>query len=244
MVVEGAVYLDRKLWFNMADCYKGLDNIEDAEDCYGTILEAYPKEDEAMMQLAGIYEVTGRKVEALDLVNQIIAMRREKEKAEKAMKAATVAVQQVEETESLAFFPNQPISERVRRKRTGTLSVAEKMEMNAKRTEQTEIRHRKLECLRPSMEAGDPDAVKEWLDTAGDLVDDFRNTRALYPHERKNKFKGFMTTAQRRALALGETRRIEKMQDRLKQSLSMDFPLRVSCYERVTFHDADFDCSL
>ena len=242
-MVEGAVYLDRKLWFNMADCYKGLDNIEDAEDCYGTILEAYPKEDEAMMQLAGIYEVTGRKAEALDLVNQIIAMRREKEKAEKAMKAVTVTVQ-VEETESLAFFPNQPISERVKRKRTGILSEAEKMEMNAKRTEQTEIRYRKLEYLRLSMETGDPEAVKEWLDTAGDLVDDFRNTRALYPHERKNRFKGFMTTAQRRALALGETRRIEKMQDRLKQSLSMDFPLRVRFYERVTVHDADFGHSL
>ncbi|PUU76293.1 hypothetical protein B9Z19DRAFT_1194856 [Tuber borchii] len=241
VVVEGAVYLDRKLWFNMADCYKGLDNIEDAEDCYGTILEAYPKEDEAMMQLAGIYEVTGRKAEALDLVNQIIAMRREKEKAEKVMKAVTVTVQQAEEAESLAFFPNQPISERVKRKRTGILSEAEKMEMNAKRTEQTEIRYRKLEYLRPSMEAGDPEAVKEWLDTAGDLVDDFRNTRALYPHERKNRFKGFMTTAQRRALALGETRRIEKMQDRLKQSLTFEEEEIEEPEHLSRFRGLDFD---
>jgi general transcription factor 3C polypeptide 3 (transcription factor C subunit 4) len=205
----------------MADCFKAIDRIEEAEDCYGTVLEAYPNDDEAMMQLAGIYEVTNRKAEALELVNEIIRMRREKDKVEREKKAAPNMAQGAQEEESMAFFPNQPVPERAKRGRLGALTQGEREEMDARKTQQTEIRYRKLEFLRSNMEKGDPEAVREWLDAAGDLVDDFRNTRALYPHERSVRFKGFMTTAQRRAVALGEARRIEKMQNRLKESLSM-----------------------
>lgn len=211
----------------MADCFKAIDRIEEAEDCYGTVLEAYPGDDDAMMQLAGIYEVTNRKAEALELVNEIIRMRREKDRAERERKAEVpnaTRLGPVQDEESMAFFPNQPVPERAKRKRLGVLTQAEREEMDARKTQQTEIRYRKLEFLRPSMEKGDPEAVREWLDAAGDLVDDFRNTRALYPHERSAQFKGFMTTAQRRAVALGEARQIEKMQNRLKESLSMSPP--------------------
>lgn len=223
VVVEAAEYLDRKLWFNMAECYRGLDNIEDAEDAYMTVLEAYPSDEAAMMQLAGIYEVTNRKPEALDLVNEIIRIRREKDAAEKARKeVGVVSEDQVgESSEPMAFFPNQPVRERARKKKPGMLSEAERAEMDAKKTEQTTVKFKKLEMLGPAVEKGDPAAVKEWLDTAGDLVDDFRNTRALYPQDRNLKFKGFMTTAQRRAIAQGQVKQIEKMQSRLQESLSM-----------------------
>lgn len=231
IVVEAAEYLDRKLWFNMAECYRGLDNIEDAEDAYMTVLEAYPTDEAAMMQLAGIYEVTNRKPEALDLVNEIIRIRRERDAAEKARKdgvavGGVVVEQQQAEGEAMAFFPNQPVRERAKKKKPGMLSEAERAEMDAKKTEQTTVKYRKLEMLGPAVEEGDQAAVKEWLDTAGDLVDDFRNTRALYPQDRNLKFKGFMTTAQRRAVAQGQVKQIEKMQSRLQESLSMPSPGR------------------
>lgn len=192
-----------------------------------TVLEAYPTDEAAMMQLAGIYEVTNRKPEALDLVNEIIRIRREKDATEKARREAVAGgvepteQQQGEGGEAMAFFPNQPVRERARKKKPGMLSETERAEMDAKKTEQTTVKYRKLEMLGPAVEQGDQAAVKEWLDTAGDLVDDFRNTRALYPQDRNLKFKGFMTTAQRRAVAQGQVKQIEKMQSRLQESLSM-----------------------
>ena len=92
--------------------------------------------------------------------------------------------------------------------------------MNARKTEQTLVKYCKLDYLRAAMEAGDPDAVKDWLDTAGDLVDDFRNTRALFPSERSKAFKGFVSTAQRRAWAKGDKDRLERMQHRPEESLT------------------------
>lgn len=238
MVVEAAEYLDRKLWFNMAECYRGIDNIEDSEDAYMTILEAYPTDEAAMMQLAGIYEVTNRKAEALELVNEIIRIRRERDAAEKARKealASGVVLSGAEGSEAanenntaMAFFPNQPVRERAKRKKAGMLTEAERAEMDAKKTEQTTVKFKKLEFLRPAAEAEDQLAIKDWLDTAGDLVDDFRNTRALYPQDRNLKFKGFMTTAQRRAMAQGQAKRIEKMQSRLQETLSMHNTLYIS----------------
>lgn len=219
----------------MAECYRGLDNIEDAEDAYMTVLEAYPTDEEAMMQLAGIYEVTNRKAEALELVNEIIRIRREKDAAEKARKESAAGgvpggaddSGEPGEGEPMAFFPNQPVRERAKKRRPGMLTEAERAEMDAKKTEQTTVKYKKLEFLKQSVEEGDQQAIKEWLDTAGDLVDDFRNTRALYPQDRNLKFKGFMTTAQRRAVAQGQVKQIEKMQSRLQESLSM-FGLFVS----------------
>ncbi|KAL7270567.1 transcription factor TFIIIC subunit tfc4 [Rhizina undulata] len=243
VVVECAEFLDRKLWFDMAECYKALDgHIEDAEDCYTTILDSFPNDLEAMMQLAGIYEVSDRKAAALDLVNEIIRLRREREAVEKAIKdAPSNNVDVPAEDDPMAFFPNQPIRERVKRRRPGALTTEEKAEMEAKKTEQTAVKYRKLEYLKDAMKAGEPTAVKDWLDTAGELVDDFRNTKAFYPNERNMVFKGFMTTAQRRLQAQGENSRIEKMQHRLQESLTFQDDEIENFEDLQTFRGLNFE---
>lgn len=236
-VVEGNQHLDKKVWFNMATCYKALNQVEDAEDCYVTVLETYPSDTDAMMELASIYEVSNRKAEALDLVNDVIALRKEKDSIEKTGVNETVG----QANDSMAFFPNQPASRRTRKHRPGAITEAQRAEMNARKTEQTEVKFRKLEYLRTAMEAGEPEAVKDWLDTAGDLVDDFRNTKALFPSDRGKPYQGFISTAQRRAKAKGDRERLERMQMRLEESLTFEEEQLEKPEDLRTFRGLDFD---
>ena len=244
-VVEGTQFLDKKLWFNMATCYKALNQVEDAEDCYATVLEAYSHDTDSMMELASIYEVSNRKVEALELVNEVIALRREKETADKntaSERAAAAAPSIRPGNDPMAFFPNQPVPRPVRKLRPGVITNEQRAEMNARKTEQTAVKYRKLEYLRVKMEEGDPDTIKDWLDTAGDLVDDFRNTKALFPSEKGKAFKGFISTAQRREKAKGDREQLERMQHRLEESLTFqDDQIDIIANDATTFRGLDFD---
>ncbi|KAI5804589.1 hypothetical protein EDC01DRAFT_643999 [Geopyxis carbonaria] len=247
-VLECTQYVDRKVWFNLATCYKALDQVDDAEDCYATVLEGYPRDTEAMMQLASIYEVSDRKAEALELVNDVIRIRRDAEKA--AVMAAAgepfdsldADDENADKQDQMAFLPNAAVPKRAKRKRRAVMTAQQLLEMNERRTEQTAVKFRKLEYLKEAMLAGEKTAVKEWLDTAGDLVDDFRNTRALYPAERGVAFKGFISTALRRARGAGEKEQIEKMQSRLQESLTFtDDAEDATLSDATSFRGLSFD---
>lgn len=210
---------DPKLWFNMAKCYKEIGNVDDAEECYHAILNLQPENVDARMKLAEIYEVSDRREDALELVNQIIALRKQQEVAEKER---FVGGQDKEANSAPTFFAAPP-SRVPTKTRRAEATAAQRAEMRARKTEQTITKYRKLEYLRPRMEMGDADAVRDWLDTAGDLVDEFRNTRAFYPSERSMKFKGFATTAQRRAAKRGTDAIMERMQHRLQEAMCGSF---------------------
>ena len=206
---------DRKLWHNMAKCYREIGNIDDTEECYHAILNLYPDDVDARLKLAELYEVSDRREEALQLVNQIIALRKQQELAKGEQQGGGLA-----STVKFAptFFSAPPNRVPANRRRTEA-TTAQRAEIQARKVEQTATSYRKLEYLRPRMEIGDLDAVRDWLDTAGDLVDEFRNTRAFYPSERSMKFKGFATTARRRAAKRGTDAIMERMQHRLQEAM-------------------------
>ncbi|KAI5808754.1 hypothetical protein DFH27DRAFT_589841 [Peziza echinospora] len=231
---------DPKLWFNMAKCYKEIGNIEDAEECYHTLLNIYPDDVEGRMQLAEIYEVSDRREEALELVNQIIALRKQQDALEKAKNAGN----QPHDPSAVPAFFTAPPARVPANKRRAAITAAERAERRARKTEQTIAKYRKLDYLRPRMEAGDPDAVRDWLDTAGDLVDDFRNTRAFYPCERSQEFKGFATTARRRAAKRGTDANMERMQHRLQEALSFEDEDIPEAEDLSQFYGLDFDAWL
>lgn len=206
---------DPKLWFNMARCYKELGNIDDAEECYHAILNLYPDDVDARMKLAEIYEVSDRREEALELVNQIIAVRKQQDIAEKERFVGGEA----SKTSSAPTFFSTPPSRILAKSRRAEATAAQRAEMKARKTEQTITKYRKLDYLSFRMETGDAEAVRDWLDTAGDLVDEFRNTRAFYPSERSMKFKGFATIARRRAAKRGTDAIMERMQHRLQEAM-------------------------
>lgn len=215
MVAASELAEDPKIWSNMAKCYMEIGNIDDAEECYHAILSSCPDDIDARMKLAEIYEVSDRREDALELVNQIIAIRKQQDGLEKAKQSGKDAKAG---NSAPTFFSAPPVRVPANKRRSEA-TAAEKAEMRAKRTEQTIAKYRKLEYLRPRMEKGETDAIKEWLDTAGDLVDGFRNTRAFYPSERSQKFKGFATTARRRAAKRGTDANMERMQHRLQEAM-------------------------
>ena len=206
---------DRKLWHNMAKCYREIGNIDDTEECYHAILNLYPDDVDARLRLAELYEVSDRREEALQLVNQIIALRKQQELARGEQQGGSQATTAKFTPTFFSAPPNRVPANRRRAEAT----TAQRAEMLARKVEQTATSYRKLEYLRPQMEIGDLDAVRDWLDTAGDLVDEFRNTRAFYPSERSMKFKGFATTARRRAAKRGTDAIMERMQHRLQEAM-------------------------
>ncbi|RPB21692.1 TPR-like protein [Terfezia boudieri ATCC MYA-4762] len=228
---------DPKLWFNMAKCYKEIGNIDDAEECYHAILSLYPNDVDARMKLAEIYEVSDRREEALDLVNEIIALRKQQDIAEKERLAGG----QTKEVISAPTFFAAPPSRVPTKERRAQATAAQRAEMKARKTEQTITKYRKLEYLRPRMEMGDADAVRDWLDTAGDLVDQFRNTKAFYPSERSMKFKGFATLAHRRAAKRGTDAIMQRMQHRLQEAMSFEDEELPDTEDLTQFHGLDFD---
>lgn len=220
--------MDKKLWFNLADCYKTLRKVGDAESCYNSILEVYEDDTDAMLQLAQIMEMDGRKAEALDLVNEVLRIRKE------AYYAPPLEV------------ANDPKSRRnARRARNNRnkerLTQAEKQVINERRTQQTTAKFNKLSLLLPAQLAGDKKAINEFLDTAAELVDDFRNTKALYPDERGKPFTGYIPTAGRRAAAEAQEIQLKRMAHRLQESLTYDAAPEVTEPEATEFRGLNFD---
>lgn len=210
-----------------ANCYRVLGQIDEAEDTLTMIIEAYPRSEDAMLQLAEIYEVSNRKDDALELVNRIIKLRRQRDAAGKGKQTGQqvpVAGEKDKSEDIMSFLPNQPVPKKNLKRYNAAPTIEQKIEMEAKKTEQVAIKFRQLEYLTEGMKAGEPVAVKSWLDTAGELVDEFRNTKALYPSERSSMYRGFVPTARKRAAAQGADVQLEKMQHRLEESLGM-YPL-------------------
>ena len=235
----------------MATCYKALAQVEDAEDCYKALLQHDPKDgiDEFERFRSAVRNlVDGGKFhesfgvlgvvlkERLVTIFGVLQIRREQEAAENAPGTPSIPLPSNDES---AFLPNQPKGDS--RTRRAALTLQEKKDLYNKRTEQALVKWRQLEYLKPAMEAGEPDACTKWIDTAGELVDDFRNTRALYPLERGKEFRGFVQLAGRRAYARSEKEKLERMKARLQESLTDDTEPFESSPDLKIFRGLDFD---
>jgi len=60
-------------------------------------------------------------------------------------------------------------------------------------------------------------ATRDWMETAGKLVESFRATRALFPMDRKTKFKGVVKNRRRKRVDLDSqaTELMSRIQDRM-----------------------------
>lgn len=192
-----------------------------AEEAYFQVLEVDKENTEARMQLAEMFEVSDRREEALQLVNEVLALRRrDDENAPPPLDGLNLNTDQPHD-ESAFFIPNR--SRPMGRTRRAALTAEQKAAIEKKKEENTLVKYRKLEVLRKGMEAGEPEAVKEWIDTAADLVDEFRNIKKFYPQDKSKPFQGHIDTARVRAAKRGMEANMKRMQTRLMESLSKSF---------------------
>ncbi|EMR08474.1 hypothetical protein PNEG_03302 [Pneumocystis murina B123] len=204
-----------ELCFSMGKCYRAINDLEAAEECFKEISSNSEKHIESLVQLADIYQITGRREEALDVVNKVIRYQQNEN--------STVAEVQEESqniTPRSTFIIDTKIpKDRISKKISLKPSLNERIAIEMRRTEHILFKWQKLNIVRDKMLQGDPHAVNEWLDTAGDMVDEFRNVRGFYPSEKSTKFKGVISVAKRRMQKMEINQKLKVMANRLQESL-------------------------
>src|SRR5690606_15803609 len=113
---------------------------------------------EARMQLAEMYEVSDRREEALQLVNEVLALKRIDEGLPIPIDPALTAAGPQDDT---ALFIQQPVRAAGRTRRAA-LTAEQKAALEKRKEESTLVKFKKLEVLQKGMEAGEEAAVKEW----------------------------------------------------------------------------------
>lgn len=207
-----------ELWFRMGKCYKAVDDLEAAEECFREIVANNEKHIESLVQLADIYQSTGRREEALDVVNKVIHYQQNENSV-----VSEVQDQFQNKVLRSTFIVDTRISkDKISKKVSLRPSLNERIVIEIRRTEHILFKWQKLNIVRDKMLQGDRYAVNEWLDTAGDMVDEFRNVRGFYPSEKSTKFKGIISVAKRRMQKMEINQKLKVMANRLQESLEFD----------------------
>src|SRR5690606_32832806 len=144
---------DPRLFFNMAKCFQEVGDIKDVEQCYAAVIRMRPNDTEARTKLAEVYEADDRVPEALELVNEVIEIRRHEEAIDRARLTGSFPTDGLDNADT--FFSNTSKRISSRNKRRQIISEAQKADMRARKTEQTIAKFRRLEYMRPQMESGD-----------------------------------------------------------------------------------------
>ncbi|RPA78449.1 TPR-like protein [Ascobolus immersus RN42] len=208
---------DPRIFLNLAKCHREIGEIDVAEKAYFQVLDVDRDNTEARMQLAEMFEVSDRREEALELVNEVLAIKKIDEGVSIPIDPALMATGG-DETALFIQRPDRPAG----RTRRAALTAEQKAAMEKKKEESTLVKFKKLEVLQKGMEAGEENAVKEWIDTAADLVDEFRNIKKFYPQDKSKPFQGHIDTARVRAAKRGLEANMKRMQNRLLESLAYD----------------------
>ncbi|KAK9368534.1 hypothetical protein V1509DRAFT_623193 [Lipomyces kononenkoae] len=233
-------YATPQLVMAMGRCLQGLADFEQAEAAYQTVITSDHSNLDARIALAEVYEATGKRREALELVNEVMKLRRENERERNARAAASRVVSvepQAEEVqmpgaESVpSFIPNTEgrsatnigPGSRSRPSTSGTGKVrssrSERMQAEEQAAQVVQAKLKRLRQYQDGLKNGNPVAVSEWLQTASELVDMFTNTKAFYPSDKQRVFRGFFATARRRAGRQTLHDKLQGMATRLQESL-------------------------
>ncbi|KAK9448273.1 uncharacterized protein V1518DRAFT_418503 [Limtongia smithiae] len=84
-------YATPQLVMSMGRCLHGLGDFLQAETAYRTVMANDKNSLDARIALAEVYEATGKRHEALELVNEVMRLRRQQERAKAAAAAAAAA---------------------------------------------------------------------------------------------------------------------------------------------------------
>ncbi|KDQ11782.1 hypothetical protein BOTBODRAFT_113883 [Botryobasidium botryosum FD-172 SS1] len=207
---------------NLGTCYRNLTDFNQAVKVYQNIISADPDNDEAKMRLAEVYEMTNKPRKALELVNEVIAARA-------ARAAAKPADTQQEEPEpaqsSSSFFDERrkfATPSKQRKAGSSTLTLKQLQELEAQRRQAVEQGFARLAKLEKDVDAGDEGAIAEWLQEAGNLVEDFRRTKQLFLSNRFALFRGVVAERERRIRSRGLVKSAEKNQDDMASRLELE----------------------
>ncbi|KAJ8101512.1 hypothetical protein POJ06DRAFT_251706 [Lipomyces tetrasporus] len=234
-------YATPQIVMAMGRCLHGLADFEQAEAAYQTVIASDHSNLDARIALAEVYEATGKRREALELVNVVMKLRREQERERNAVFASRgVSLEPRAELEASvvggesvpSFIPNTEGRSAAKGPGPGTRlrssatsagkvrsSRSERMHAEEQAAQVVQAKLKRLKQYQDGLKSGNPVAVSEWLQTASELVDMFTNTKAFYPSDKQRVFRGFFATARRRAGKQTLHDKLQGMATRLQESL-------------------------
>ncbi|KAK9467184.1 hypothetical protein V1512DRAFT_262142 [Lipomyces arxii] len=238
-LAETEEYSTPRLVMAMGRCLHGLDDFDQAESAYQTVVASDATNLDARIALAEVYEATGRRQEALELVNEVMRLRRDQERQKNAVPGLTspavadsrAASEPADEPENSvpSFIPNTDGRQSGRGTATGSrtrgtggrpkITLTERMQAEERACELVQTKLRRLRQYEDGLNTGNPVAVSEWLQTASELVDMFTNTKVFFPVDKQRVFRGFFVTAKRRAGKQTMNDKLKGMATRLQESL-------------------------
>ncbi|KAJ6261002.1 hypothetical protein Dda_3667 [Drechslerella dactyloides] len=213
------------LWLRLGKSYKVLRNWDNARRCLECVVECKADDLESRLLLIEIYEVLDMNERALEVVNEVIDIRarnREQRRAKGDSEATHEGT-----SAGTSLFVTTKDGKKKPKSRKYNPTASERYQAEKQRTELCLQNYQKLELLRPKVEQQDTDAILQWLDTAGEMFDDFRSSRALYPSERRFEYAGFLgyTTARRSGKRINLESQMNLMKRRLESNLEYQMDL-------------------
>lgn len=186
--VQHSEHADVSFFMAMGDCYRVLGELEEAENCYLTVSDHDKSNIESRAQLAKLYESIGMTEQALKYVNDAVLLGRQETRSHRRRKDTRLE-ELVREFKSadIAGEPGALDQDGIAAGLTDVLGEGETL-----RSENIQFLYRKLLQLEPRVQAGNAEAMEDWLDIADALLREFRSNRAFYPVQRSVAF-GFIS---------------------------------------------------
>ncbi|KAB8206883.1 hypothetical protein BDV34DRAFT_75099 [Aspergillus parasiticus] len=225
-------YADVSFFMAMGDCFRHLDRLEDAENCYLTVAEHDTRNIESRVQLAKLYEGIGMTEQALKYVNEAVLLGRQETRGNRRRKDTRLEQLVMEfkladgeiAAPGLSSALPHPVGNDVTAPTLTTKPAAvfgrkDSPESENERTESIQFLYTKLLQLQPKVKGGDLEATEDWLDIADALLREFRSNRVFYPLQRNAMFLGYSRDAHKKAGKKTMMDEMQEMAGRLHESL-------------------------
>ncbi|KAF3937037.1 hypothetical protein ABW19_dt0210406 [Dactylella cylindrospora] len=211
---EESVFQTPELWLRLGRSYKILRSWENARACLECAVQCREDDVKTRLELIEVYEVLDMNEQALEIFNEVMELRaRNRQQRGRGQN----------ETNQNGTASNLFVSGGSKRKSKSKRynpTADERYQAEKQRTELCMQNYQKLEILRPKVEQKDTEAIVQWLDTASEMFDDFRSSRALYPSERRFEYAGFLGyTTVRRTSKRSIENQMSLMKRRLESNL-------------------------
>ncbi|CDR43401.1 CYFA0S12e00122g1_1 [Cyberlindnera fabianii] len=174
-----------QLFTSLARCSTELGKYEEAKDYYNTALSMDPQNLDIMLSLVEVLYYLDEVEESQKLLDKVNVLRFKK--SDKANQVDTSVPEAP--VEDQALIQNTAI--RVAKKGS-KMSDFEKQAREDRIKQNVIEKHKRLQRLRPGLEAGDKVAASTWIQLASDLIEIFSNVRNFFPRDRSRQFKGII----------------------------------------------------
>ncbi|RDL40531.1 uncharacterized protein BP5553_00510 [Venustampulla echinocandica] len=198
------------LYTQMGLCFLGENQREEAETHLKMAAEMDESNEDARMHLAKLYEQQKRPQQALEVVNEVISIKRKKN-SELVRKSTS------KDKQALAGQFRKPPKDR-RAYRTSTRPLAdERVKAQTEKAQHLQTQYYIMKSMLDPMREGDVEAMHQWMNAARDLTEDFRQLKSFYPWDKYIQFQEYRDAERVQAMTALDSD-LSSMAERLARS--------------------------